>query len=370
MSWQLDEFLQSQAAVILEAFGDAVSIQDPSLTILYQNSKHKKLMGDRAGKKCYEGYNQRADVCPCCHLLTAFKEKRTVRRTGSSRHSRRGLCHVEITAFPLFDESGTLVAGIEAVRDITEQTLFDERLRLITCDLEEKSWKLMSANRELESFSYTLSHDVRNYLSRISIAADALTCEVADSSGGTAAFLLASIKESVVAMDEMIDAILRLSSAGLKTIAQDDVDLGSMAEELAAELRILYPDHPVALAIGAGLDMKGDRQLLQVMLRNLLGNAWKYTQSIPAPRVSFAVEEHGGKKIFTIRDNGIGFDMKESGRLFKPFSRLSNSAAVNGSGIGLATARRVIVCHGGEMWAEGEPGKGAAVFFAIPLSQG
>jgi len=371
MTWKIDEFLRSEAAMILHAFGDAVSIQDTSLNILYQNNKHIQLMGDQVGKKCYAGYQQRAAVCPDCHLLRAFKEKRTVRRTGSSHHSRRGLCHVEITSFPLLDAAGAVVAGIEAVRDITEQKQLDERLRLITCDLEQKTWKLMAANRELESFNYTLSHDVRNYLSRISVAADALTNEVAASGdGSTGPFLINSIIDSVASLDELIDAILRLSSAGLSGIAKDDVDMGSLAKEVTLELCSLYPEHTVDLTIGAGLDIKGDSQLLKVMLRNLFGNAWKYTLPTPAARVSFTAEEHDGKTIFVIRDNGVGFDMKESSRLFKPFSRLSNSAGLKGSGIGLATARRVILCHGGEMWAAGEPGKGAAFFFSIPLAQG
>ena len=103
------------------------------------------------------------------------------------------------------------------------------------------------------------------------------------------------------------------------------------------------------------------------MLRNLLGNAWKYTEGVPSPKVSITAEEHDGKLVFVVRDNGIGFDMGEAGRLFKPFSRLSSSEGVRGSGIGLATVRKIVLGHGGEIWGEGTPGKGAAFYFALPM---
>jgi len=370
MDWQLEQLLQSGAVSILDALGDAVSIQDFDLKVIYQNKRHMDLMGDQGGKFCFEGYQKRNSACSECHLLVALREGRVTRKICTTEHSRLGLIHVEIISSPLLDKNGTIVAGIEVVRDVTERTLLDDRYKAITCDLEEKTWKLMAANKELEAFSYTLSHDVRNYLSRISIAADSLSNEMTALDGSAAVFLVNSIIESVAAMDEMIDAILRLSAAGLGGIARDHVDMGCVAKEIALELRTVYPDHSVDLTVGTGLEVKGDRQLLKVMLRNLFGNAWKYTLPTPEARISFTAEEYGGKTIFVLRDNGVGFDMKESGRLFKPFSRLSNAVGIKGSGIGLATARRVILCHNGEIWAEGEPGKGSTFFFAIPLPSG
>lgn len=366
MAWQIDQFLHSGAESILDVLGDAVSIQNLDLEVLYQNRRHIDIMGDQKGNFCYRGYHKRDTVCPDCHLLAAFRQKRTNRRTTSSQHSRRGLIHVEIISSPLFDDDGNIVAGIEVVRDITERRLMDAKLNSITCDLEQKTWKLMAANKELEAFSYTLSHDVRNYLAMISLAADVLTNETAASLNEPARFLVGSITESCAAMEEMIDAILRLSSTGQREIAKDTVDLGSLAEEIALELRAQYPDHSVDLTLGSGLEVTGDRQLLKVMLRNLFGNAWKYTQTVPDAAVSLTVEEYEGKKIFIVRDNGAGFDMKEAGRLFKPFSRLSSSEGIAGTGIGLATVRRVILCHGGEIWAEATPGKGANFYFALP----
>jgi signal transduction histidine kinase len=327
-------------------------------------------MDDQQGKYCYEGYHHRDTACPECHLLASFREGRAKRRVTSTNHSRRGLLHVEIIASPLSDGNGTIIAGIEVVRDITERKLMDDKLNAITCDLEQKTWKLMAANKELESFSYTLSHDMKNSLARISLAADALTTVSAPSLDETGRFLLGTISESCHAMDEMIEAILRLSATTQGGISLDHVDLGPLAHEVALELRCQYPDHPVAFTAGDGLVTTGDRQLLKVMLRNLLGNSWKYTEGMASPTVSLSAEDHDAKIIFVVRDNGRGFDMHESERLFKPFSRLSGSAGTKGSGIGLATVRRIILCHGGEIWGEGRPGGGAEFYFALPTSRG
>jgi signal transduction histidine kinase len=367
VSWQIEQFLQTGAASILDALGDAISIQDTNLKVIYQNPEHIRLMGDHSGKQCYEAYQHRDAACPGCHLLTALREKRTNRYIGSTQHSRRGLIHVEIISSPLMDADGNVVAGIEAVRDITEQKMFDEKLKAITCDLEQKSWKLMSANKELESFSYTLSHDIKNYLARIEIAADVLKNITADTLTDSGRFLLGSISDSCSDIEETIESILRLSSTGKSGINPDKVDLGALAREIAEELTIQYPGHSVDFAVGVDLVAFGDKQLLKVMLRNLLGNAWKYTQGVSDPRVSFTAEKHGEEKNFAVRDNGIGFDMKESGRLFKAFSRLSSSEGKEGSGIGLATVRRVILCHNGDIWAEGTPGKGATFYFTLPV---
>ncbi len=368
MSWQIEQFLRSGTASILDSLGDAVSIQSLDLKVIYQNKRHIDLMGDQKGKFCYIGYHKRDTVCPECHLQKAFREGRSNRIITSSQHSRRGLIHVEIISSPLLDDDGNIVAGIEVVRDVTERKLLDDRYNAITCDLEKKTWKLMAANKELEAFSYTLSHDMKNYLARIAVAADALTHGAADSIDENSHFLIASIAESCTALEEMLEAILRLSATGQNgVIQQEAVDLGVLAEEIAMELRSQYPEHPVNLTLGESLLTRGDAQLLKVMLRNLLGNAWKYTQLISSVKISFTIEEYDGKKVFVLRDNGAGFDMKESGRLFKPFSRLSGSEKIAGTGIGLATVRRIVLCHGGEIWAEGTPGKGATFYFALPV---
>ena len=369
MKWQIEHFLQSEAVAILEAMGDAISIQDPVLKIIYQNPHHIKLMGNHLGRHCYEAYQHRDSACPDCHLLLTFKTGRVHRKIGSTKHSKRGFIHAEIISSPVRDADGKIVAGIEAVRDITERMLLNDKINAITTDLEQKTWRLMASNKELESFSYTLSHDVKNYLSRISVASQMLMDNSASEPGESNRLLAESISEACTAMEEMIDAILTLSSTGRNGIVLDEVNLASLAEEVATELRCQYPDHRVEFDVAAELVAIGDKQLLKLMLRNLLGNAWKYTENRPDARVSFFSEEHDDKPVFVIQDNGAGFDMKEAGRLFKPFSRLSGAKGVKGKGIGLATVRRIILCHGGDIWGQGTPGKGATFYFTLPTQK-
>jgi PAS domain S-box-containing protein len=366
MTWNIDQFLQSGALAILEAMGDAISIQDRDLRVLYQNHRHIKLMGDQKGRFCYEAYQKLDAVCPECHLVLAMQDGKTTRKVTSSSHSTRGLIFVEIISSPLKDADGNVVAGIETVRDITERKMMDERFRLLHADLEQKTWKLMASNSELESFSYTLSHDMRNFIARIAYAAHILSEQYGKALDETGQFLVKNIDDSCQEMDELIDAVLRLSTVGKGSLDRCEVDLGEIAVELAADLRIQYPDHEVELEITSPITASGDRQLLKILIGNLIGNAWKYTRNSSKPKISFFIEEHDGRGVFVVRDNGVGFDMKEAYMLFKPFSRLTGSQGFKGVGVGLATVRRIVQSHGGEIWGNGVPDKGATFYFTLP----
>jgi signal transduction histidine kinase len=144
------------------------------------------------------------------------------------------------------------------------------------------------------------------------------------------------------------------------------VDLSEMARCFAAELQLAEPERSVTCVVASDVVATGDPHLLKIALDNLLGNAWKYTRKVPDARVEFGMVEHTGRKAFFVRDNGMGFDMKDADRLFKPFLRLQNAMEFPGTGIGLATVQRIILRHGGEVWGEGEPGKGATFYFTVP----
>lgn len=354
---------------ILEALGDAISIQDTELRVIYQNPSHRRLMGPQVGRYCYEAYQKRDEVCPGCHLLKAFRSGKANRIEVSNPHSTRGLIHVEIISTPLKNSEGKVVAGVEAVRDITEQKLMREKLNAITFDLEKRSWRLMAVNKELESFSYTLSHDIRNYIARISMAAQALQAEFAAALDDKAGFLVGSIEESCNELEKFVEAILLLCSSDSGENAREELDLTALAQEVVAELQQQFPQQSVSVAVAPDLTAEGDRQLIKVALQNLFGNAWKYTAGTPQPQISFAAETHGDETVYVIRDNGCGFDMKEAASLFKPFGRLSSSLNVKGTGIGLATVSRIVQSHGGTVWGEGEPGRGAAFYFTLAPAQ-
>jgi signal transduction histidine kinase len=244
---------------ILEALGDAVSIQDNDLKVLYQNPSHRRLMGDHVGRYCYEAYQKRASACPGCHLLKSFKSGKVYRREAMTEHSSRGLIHVEIISTPLKDADGKIVAGIEAVRDITERKLMTEKLNAITSDLEQRTWRLMAVNKELESFSYTLSHDIRNYIARISMASQALKEDFSTVLADKGDFLLSSIDESCSELERFVEAILQLCSSGRGENSQEPVDLSALAKEVAEELFCQYPEREVTVDIAPGLVASGDR---------------------------------------------------------------------------------------------------------------
>jgi PAS domain S-box-containing protein len=264
------------------------------------------------------------------------------------------------SAFPQEISLTTIDPGhiVCIVRDITEQKNFEE-------ELERKARELSAANRELEAFSYSLTHDMRGYITRIYSAAQFLreNYPTLDENGR---YLVNIICETSQDMEELVRDMLVLSRIGQCEIRSEKVDLGEIARVIAAELLLAEPGRLVEFSFSPELVAECDPHLLKVALNNLLGNAWKYTRKVPVARVEFGMAEHNGRQAFFVRDNGVGFDMKDAGQLFKPFQRLQSAQEFSGTGIGLATVQRIIQRHGGEVWGEGEPCKGATFYFTLP----
>jgi light-regulated signal transduction histidine kinase (bacteriophytochrome) len=166
-------------------------------------------------------------------------------------------------------------------------------------------------------------------------------------------------------MGQLIDDLLRLARITRNALERETVDLSEMATAIAAELKSARPECRVAFIISPGITASADRRLIRIALENLFGNGMKFAAGRPDARIEFGVEENGGEKAFFVRDNGVGFDMAYSDRLFIPFQRLHSQAEYPGSGIGLATVRRIIQRHGGDIWAQGEEEKGATFFFTL-----
>lgn len=252
------------------------------------------------------------------------------------------------------------------MRDISERKRAEEIFNSLYVDLQKKAADLKAVNSELEAFSYTLSHDVRNYLTRISLAAQTLKENLSELLDETGGFLIADIGDACDGMENLIQAILLLSQVSKTDTPHATVDLSALAIEAGNDVRYQYPARQVDFTVQPGLTAVGNRDLLKVMLLNLLGNAWKYTSRTPAAEVTFGSEEQAGEIVFFVRDNGAGFDMHEAEKLFKPFSRLGTALDYKGIGIGLATVQRIVHAHGGEIRGEGEPGKGATFYFTLP----
>jgi light-regulated signal transduction histidine kinase (bacteriophytochrome) len=166
-------------------------------------------------------------------------------------------------------------------------------------------------------------------------------------------------------MDLLIDGLLNLARLSRSEVARGKVDLSALAREVAVNLQKARPERKVEVLIAEGLMDEGDERLLYVLLQNLLGNAWKFTERLTKALIEFGASRVGGKPVYFVRDNGAGFDMEYADKLFRPFQRLHGAADFSGTGIGLATVQRIIHRHGGQVWAKGEVGKGATFYFTL-----
>jgi signal transduction histidine kinase len=223
-------------------------------------------------------------------------------------------------------------------------------------DLEHK-------NRELESFSYAVSHDLRAPLRRVDGFARALAER--DGRDRDAERFLGNIRESVRQMGQLIDDVLHLSRVTSAEMRSQEVDLSALAAMVLKRLSEEEASRQVTVRVRPGLVVRGDGRLLMIALENLLQNAWKFTGPTPEPVIEFGSGQRDGELAYFVKDNGVGFDMGYASRLFGPFQRLHRSAEFPGSGIGLATAQRVIHRHGGRIWAEARPGEGATFLFTL-----
>jgi two-component system, sensor histidine kinase and response regulator len=225
--------------------------------------------------------------------------------------------------------------------------------------------ELEVANQELDAFIYAVSHDLRAPLRALSGYSNILLRDHPDQLDEKARQRLEDMIKMTENMGQMIKALLDLSRLTRRIPQHEPVDLKMLAQVIEKELRQQEPERRVELIIANNLGAKGDIRLLRVALTNLLGNAWKFTGQRPQARIEFGVTATPPEKIYHVRDNGAGFDMAFSGRLFKAFQRLHSADEFPGTGVGLATVQRIIRRHGGRIWAESEVDKGATFYFTL-----
>ncbi|OQB96410.1 MAG: Phytochrome-like protein cph1 [Spirochaetes bacterium ADurb.Bin110] len=225
--------------------------------------------------------------------------------------------------------------------------------------------ELEQVNEELERFTYSISHDLRAPLRSIDGFSLALQEDYEDRLDREGQDYLQRIRAACQRMAAMIDAILQLSRIGRYEMHREKVNLSALAQDIALELEATSPDHKVEFSITEGIVAAGDPMLLRMALENLIGNAWKFTKERECARIEFGVMQQNFKTIYYVRDNGTGFDMKYVDKIFDPFQRLDNAKAFSGTGIGLASVKRIVHRHGGEIWAESAFDKGATFYFTL-----
>ena len=267
--------------------------------------------------------------------------------------------HFNQSEVKLLEELGSDISfGIIGLRERTKRRQAEDELKQRTIDLE-------ASNKELESFSYSVSHDLRAPLRSITGFSNVLLEDYSDELDNEGKSYLKKISDSGELMGQLMDDLQKLSRVIRSDLNKENLDLSDMARKIVDEFRKDEPQRKVKVTIAPNMNAVGGKNLLNLVLQNLLGNAWKYSSKTAEPQIEMGTVEHYGKQAYFVRDNGVGFDMTYANKLFQPFQRLHKATEFAGTGIGLATVQRIIRRHGGEVWAEAKVGEGATFFFTM-----
>jgi PAS domain S-box-containing protein len=341
-----------------------------------------KIIGSNANTEKLFGYSDRELLGERMALLVPERFRQTQRQYYAGYFSQRGgrlpattieLCglHKDGREFPIEVSTKPLAAEKElavtsAIRDITERKHVEQQICKLNDELEHRAEQLETANKELEAFSYSVSHDLRSPLQNIDSFSLMLKEDYASRLDSRGLDYVERLRGSCQHMEDIIVALLALSSMMRSELVVEHCDLSALAHAVAADLKRKDPDRLVDWVISEGLTAEGDAQLLRVALENLLGNAWKFTVNRPRARIEFgALPQSNGARTYFVRDDGAGFDMARGSDLFTPFKRLHSQNEFQGTGIGLATVQRVIHRHRGKIWAEGVVDHGATFCFTL-----
>ncbi|MEE8186208.1 MAG: ATP-binding protein [Nitrososphaerales archaeon] len=305
------------------------------------------------------------------HLTGILGSKATV-RLFENCYARLMDTYAKLETFPvvinllpdkLLDNKKTrLLSRSQIERILLEKVINSERLKEM---VKERTAELEAANEELESFAYSVSHDLRAPLRSIDGFSQLLMEDYGDQLDDQGKDSLRRMSSSVEKMAQLIDDLLELSRVTRSKITLERVDLTAIARKVAAQLQKTDPKRKVDFMNHEGLITKGDSSLLRLVLENLMGNAWKFTGTKSRPMIEFGVERVNDESAYFVRDNGVGFDMAYVDKLFTPFQRLHTETEFKGTGIGLASVKRIINRHGGRVWGESKEGSGSTFYFTL-----
>ncbi|HET6418606.1 MAG TPA: PAS domain S-box protein [Geobacteraceae bacterium] len=338
---------------------DLIAIMDDEYRIIRINRAMAARLGrhpkECIGLFCYKAIHNvdsPPETCPHSRTLADARGHDAEMEEGHLG----GVFHVSAT--PLLTPEGKMRGVVHVARDITERKLAEAEIKRLNADLAART-------TELEAFNYTVAHDLRKPLTVVNCCCQTLMELCGDRLDEECTGYLRDAYDGTWRMNRLIDALLEFSRLANARLSREMVDLSEIAQASAAELELADPERRVIFRLAEGVIVNGDAGLLRVVMDNLLGNAWKYTAMREEGIIEFGVLEIDGEPAFFVRDNGAGFDMLYAGRLFIPFHRLPGVEEISGFGIGLATVERIIKRHGGRIWAEGKPDRGATFYFTL-----
>jgi len=357
--------LADHLTMTLESLTDAFFTVDRAWCFTYVNAQAERLLrrprAQLLGQLAWDVLPMYRGTPAQRHLERAMSQNVAVQ---FEEHNEAAGIWVQIKAFP--SKQGLAID----VKDITERMAAQQEILRLNAELEERvrqrTAQLESANRELEAFSYSIAHDLRAPLSSI----DGFS-QMLDHSSGQALpercrHYLSRIRAGVRQMGELTDGLLSLANFSRTDLRREPVDLAQLARAALAACREGSPDRQVHTEVAAALPVRGDPRLLQQVIGNLVGNAWKFTARSVQARIEVGgyTADDGGR-VYFVRDNGAGFDMAHAGRMFEAFQRMHSASDFEGTGIGLAIVHKIIARHDGRVWAEAAPGRGATFFFTL-----
>ncbi len=362
---------------IVDNISVGIALISPAMEILSLSNQLRKWFPslDESGtSRCYEAFNNPPgkDVCPQCPTVKTLRDGQVHEAVRSAILGGR-IRHFRLISTPLKNSTGEVSASIELAEDITEQLQAAEDIRRLNEELEkrvvERTAELEAANKELEAFSYSVSHDLRTPLVAIEGFTRILAERHAAHLPAEASRFVHFISKDVRRMQQLIDDLLAFSRVAHQRIEPMDVDMTGVAASAFQELRQSAQDRVLHFACNPLPASRGDRMMIRQVFVNLLSNALKFTEGRKTTRIEVGGWVEEKQNVYYVRDNGVGFDMQHADKLFKVFERLHSAEEFGGTGIGLSIVERVIGRHGGRVWAEGEPDAGATFYFALPRKE-